>query len=242
MQRGHWLARLFRALSGATQKDFGRKAGIHPELLVKYEMGRVAPGPEHLDRLAKAAGLTVEAGDQLLELAEARRRPRLRTGRGVDDGLTEPLSALLSSFQERLLALPPPVPTPRAEDRKRAREQWAFLKDLPDDQARMVVAVALEFQSWALVERVCEESVLAAPQDPGRAVFLAGLAREIASRVRGPEGFPERVQGFACAHEAQALRAAGEPGLAEDVFREARRLWDAGSDPDNLLGPRFGAE
>lgn len=101
----------------------------------------------------------------------------------------------------------------------------------------MVVAESRRFQAWALAERVCEESLLAASEDAERVLFLARLAVEIASRVRGPEGFPERVRGFAGAHEANALLGIGKLREAEIRFAEARRLWNAGSDPDGLLDP-----
>jgi hypothetical protein len=48
-----------------------------------------------------------------------------------------------------------------------------------------VVRVAREFQSWALVERLCDESAAEASRDAGRAAFLARLAREIAERLPG---------------------------------------------------------
>jgi tetratricopeptide (TPR) repeat protein len=79
--------------------------------------------------------------------------------------------------------------------------------------------------------------VVQASRDLGRAASLARLAREIAQRVRGPEGWPKRILGFAEAHAANVQRVAGELKPAAAAFEEAKRLWHAGSDPHSLLDP-----
>jgi tetratricopeptide (TPR) repeat protein len=121
--------------------------------------------------------------------------------------------------------------------RSRAGEQWERLKDLPEKLALAVVRVASELQNWALCERVCEESERAASRDLEEAEGLALLAREIAERVPGPEGWRNRVRGFAAGHLPNVLRVAGELKAAEAGFVEARQLWDSGSDPDMVLDP-----
>jgi tetratricopeptide (TPR) repeat protein len=237
MKRGQKLTRLFWALSGKTLKEFARAADVRLGQLLRYELGQADPDPGELDRMAKAAGLTVTDGEQTLEFAEARSRPRLRVGRGVDDWLAGQISGLVSVFYERQLTLGQPVPLPRAEDRELAREPWTLLRDLPEGQAQSVVRAAPEFQSWALAELVCEESVLAASKDVERALDLADLAVEVAERVKGPEGFTRRLRGHALAHHANVLRVAGRLPEAEHTLGEAKKVWEAGSDPDGLLDP-----
>lgn len=180
------LARLFRALAGETQKDFAERTGLDLSLLARYELDQVAPGLDHLAKLAEGAGLTMMDGEQLLRLADTLSAPRRRTGSGVED-LDAELSALISGIYQRLLRLAPTADPPKAEDRERARDLWARLEPLPEDEQLAVVRVAREFQSWALLERVREESAAEAPQDAERAASLARLAQEIAARVRGPE-------------------------------------------------------
>ena len=97
------------------------------------------------------------------------------------------LSALLAGTYQRLLRLAPPADPPRAEDRERASDLWARLEPLPEDERLAVVRVAREFQNWALLERVCQESLAEASREARRAASLARLAQEIAARVRGPE-------------------------------------------------------
>jgi transcriptional regulator with XRE-family HTH domain len=180
------LARLFRALSGETQKDFAERTGVDLSLLARYELDQVEPGLDHLARLAEGAGLTLIEGEQVLRLADTLSTPRKRTGAGAED-LSHELSALLAGTYQRLLRLALPADPPRAEDRERARELWSRLEPLPEDEQLAVVRVAREFQSWALLERVCQESVAEASREGGRAASLGRLAQEIAARVRGPE-------------------------------------------------------
>jgi tetratricopeptide (TPR) repeat protein len=220
------------------QSDFGEKTGVEHGMFAQYELDKAEPGDDYLERAARTADLTVAAGDhQVLRLADALRRPRQRAGQGAEDLFGERLAALASSVYERLLRLSLPGSTPRAEDRQRADELWALLENLPEDQQSALVRVARELQSWVLVERICEESVVQASRDVGRAAALARLAREIAQRVRGPEGWPKRILGFAEAHAANVQRVAGELKPAAAAFEEAKRLWHAGSDPHSLLDP-----
>ena len=179
------LARLFRALSGETQKDFAKRTGVDFSLLARYELDQVEPGLDHLARLAEGAGLTLATGEQVLRLADTLSAPRRRTGAGIED-LGPELSTLLAGLYQRLLRLAPPDDPPRAEDREHANDLWTRLEPLPEDEQLAVVRVAREFQSWALLERVCQEALAASPE-AGRSASLARLAQEIAARVRGPE-------------------------------------------------------
>ncbi|MBW8877952.1 MAG: sigma-70 family RNA polymerase sigma factor [Acidobacteria bacterium] len=130
---------------------------------------------------------------------------------------------------------------PQARDlpfaRQRAGELWGRLKDLPDKIRLEVVRVAGEFQTWALCEKVCEESVREASRSVERAAGLARLAREIGDRVQGPEVWRHRLQGYAAAHEANVLRVTGELQAADTGLAEARKLWHSGADPVGVLDP-----
>jgi tetratricopeptide (TPR) repeat protein len=77
--------------------------------------------------------------------------------------------------------------------------------------------------------------VVQASRDIDRAGFLARLAKEIAERVSGPEGWRQRVRALAVAHIANVLRVAGKLKAAATLFEEAWRLWHAGADLDALL-------
>jgi len=124
-----------------------------------------------------------------------------------------------------------------ADARRRAAELWARLRGFPDRDRSALVRAVEEYQGWALCERVCEESERAASRKVERAAALARLAREIAERVRGPEGWRNTIRGYAAGYEGNALRVGGELKTSEVTFAEARRLWRAGSDPGGVLDP-----
>jgi len=63
------------------------------------------------------------------------------------------------------------------------------------------------------------------------------VAREIAAKVRGPEWWQYRVQGFAGGFGANLVRVQGEPKPAAADFTAAKRLWLSGADPLGLLDP-----
>lgn len=172
------LVRLSRALTDASQSDFAEQAGVDRVMLAHYERGRCEPGPEHLKNLAQAAGLTIPAGQQILDYADALRRPRQRAGQGIET-LNADLSALVSRVYQRLLRLPPSGDASGSEGPEHVEEQWAVLEKLSEEQRLAVVRVAREFQSPALAERV---RAAAAAGDPERAASLARLAGEIAGR------------------------------------------------------------
>lgn len=106
------LARLFRTLSGDSQRKFARKSGVHPALLAQYETGEVEPGLDQLARLAEAAGYTVAAGERILDYAATERQDRKRAGIGIED-LGPRFSLLLSRVYRRLLRLPLPEDPPK---------------------------------------------------------------------------------------------------------------------------------
>ena len=114
MRRKNLMVRVFRALSGETQRDFAQKTGVHPFLLARYERDKAEPSPDHLQRLAQGAGLTVEDGEKVLQLADTLRQPRRRAGQGIED-LRGELSQRISSIYWRLLRLPPPDGDPGPE-------------------------------------------------------------------------------------------------------------------------------
>ena len=230
------LARLFRALSGLTQTEFGERTGIDPILIDRHEQGKAEPKLDTLRRQAQGADLTVQEGEEILRYAGMLRRQRRRAGLGSTE-LFEDLESLGSRVHERLLRLPLAGRPPRAEDREKAEELWAQVKDLPEDQQLAIVRVGREFQNWALAVRCCDESVTQASRQLERAASLARLAQEIAERVPGPEGWRDRIWGYSAAHASNVSRVAGDLVLARAGLEEAKQRWLAGSDPEGLLDP-----
>ena len=240
MRRENLLARLLRALSGKSQEEISEEIGVYPSLIGQFERGQVLPSRQHLDRLARSAGLALRGAEEILNLYEVLRRNPRRQGRSAGhlfQGLAEEIRAHTEGVYRRILTLPLPDVLPSPEDRQRASELWERLKPLSPESRSGVVQVAEEFQSWSLCERVCEESVTDASRDLERAAGLARLAQEIAERVRGAQDWLNRLRGYALAHVANILRVQGELKAAGTAFEEAKRLWHAGSDPASVLDP-----
>ncbi len=173
--------------------------------------------------------------DQELTAAE-----RAEVELGVEEGAAL-LRRVLTEAVRRSRGAPAMDRYPQAADLEAARWHAAMLfqvlQGFPEDEQWAVVKVAREYRSWALVERLCEESTVQASRDLERAAFLARLAREVARRLPGPKGWVRRGKGFAAAHVANILRVAGKLKAADALFQKAKRLWGAGSDPDGVLDP-----
>jgi tetratricopeptide (TPR) repeat protein len=189
------------------------------------QVARVTSFLEDMEALENGGGLTPEEKD-LIE------RSALLVQRTFREGMTE--AALLSRTA-------PPADYPRSEEvsalRNRAARLWQELAKLPERVRLEVVQVARSYQGWALCERVCQESVTEASRKVERAAGLARLAQEIAGRVPGPETWRNLLRGYASAHAANVLRVSGELNAADSLFEEAKRLWNAGADPDAVLDP-----
>jgi transcriptional regulator with XRE-family HTH domain len=236
MKREILMARLLRALAGKSQERMGEEIGVHPSLLAYYEAGKGVPPREHLEKLARGAGITVDEASQILDFYESLPQARRRVAEDSEKPLwrlMEELRSQAESAYRRILALPLPLSPPTAADRQRGEELWNRLADLSPDGKLAVVRLAGEFQTWSLCERLCAES----ERDAGRALELARLAQEVAERIPGPRAWRSRLRGYAAAHAARALRAGGDLGAAEALWAEAERLWQDGSDSASLLDP-----
>lgn len=198
------------------------------------------PGRSHLEKMARAVGITLADADGWLCQLEALREYRIRQRQGRDEilpALREQLTSLLSELFCRLLSLPEPARVPGEEDRLGVEDQMNRLRDTTPEIRRALAQVAEEFQSWALCERVCEESIQEAARSVEEARAWVELAEEIAAQVAVPEGLRKRLQGYVGLHRANVLRIAGDEAGAERDFGEAEGLWLAGSDPQGLLDP-----
>ncbi|HEX6864392.1 MAG TPA: tetratricopeptide repeat protein, partial [Thermoanaerobaculia bacterium] len=154
---------------------------------------------------------------------------------------TRLLRSALSEAARRSRSAPPADCYPEPEDVEPARwhagQLWERIRSFPEDYQSAVVRAARELRTWALVERVCEESIAQASRDLNATAALTRLAREIAEWVEGPEEWRLRLQGFAGLHSANYLRVAGELQASEAAFEQAKRLWNQGSDPAEILDP-----
>lgn len=232
-----------------SQKEIGTGSGI-PQKQVSYYLKKEELDDSIYARLLQgvhARPAEVDVVTACLETLEALNQDQEMIPEERDEvraGILEGMRVLEKIFSEavrRSRALPPADGYPRPADleasRWQAREQWSLLEPLSEGQRLAVARVATEFQTWALVERVCEESIVQASRNVERSASLARLSQEFAERVQGPEEWRNRVQGFAVAHVANALRVQGEHQAAEVILERAKRLWKSGSDSAEILDP-----
>src|SRR6185369_12768057 len=103
------------------------------------------------------------------------------------------------------------------------------------EERRLLVEESREFQSWALCERVAEESVARAANHPREALGLAELALAIAHRVPGSPAWRWRLAGFCRGHVSNAWHALEDLPAAEAELTRAWTLWKAGASGDSGL-------
>jgi tetratricopeptide (TPR) repeat protein len=176
-----------------------------------------------LEALTRVADLTE---DELVSIERAAQGSARRTREGLSE---------IARLSRRIV----PAGYPGALDlkplRRRADELWARLKNRAAAFWSVVVEAGEEYQSWSFCEKVCELSIREASRELERAKALARLAVKIAERVQGPEWWQSRVRGYALAHLANILRVAGHLKAADALLERAKRLWEAGADPDGVL-------
>lgn len=237
------------ALEGPEQKEIGATVRM-PQKKVSLYLKRKDLADRVYERLlagvrARPAEVSIVTG--CLESLAALDGPgdltpeeREEVERATLEG-TRLLRSALSEAARRSRSAPPAGRYPEPEDVEPARwhagQLWERIRSFPEADQLAVVRVAREFRTWALVERVCEESIAQASRDLNKAASLTRLAREIAERMEGPEEWRLRVQGFAGLHSANYLRVAGELQASEAAFEQAKRLWNAGDDRDAIFDP-----
>ncbi|HXU33266.1 MAG TPA: helix-turn-helix transcriptional regulator [Thermoanaerobaculia bacterium] len=109
-------------------------------------------------------------------------------------------------------------------DRAAANVAWQRLRKMPFEDRKRLVEGVEAFQTWAVVERLCEESARAASNRLDEAIEHARLARCATTSAGGTAGVRIALEGYAGSFEANALCAAGEFRRAEVVFSEVDAL------------------
>lgn len=221
-----------------TQRRLEREAGLSRGTLSLYESGKRKIARPLLNRLARTLGHPVEAVDRAIAGLAQIPAPE-------PSGAETPASLCPN---ERLVieaaagqAAQRAAETVRAglglrlvQDRLRRERQaagklWEQLSRLPTHQARRDrVASDPRFRLWALSERLCEESIGAAPHDANQARELAELALQVAEGAPGGNPWRCRLQGYALAFLGNALRVGGDLLSADAAFHRSSEFWEAG--------------
>lgn len=126
------------------------------------------------------------------------------------------------------------------ESRMKAEELWAVLRPLPHASALRRIRRGREFVTWGLAELLARESKQAGVSDASRAVELATLGVEVATRVSEWEPCEEEwlfeLRAFAYSHLVNANRIACRIREADTAQRKADQWWDKGKSMGDILG------
>jgi tetratricopeptide (TPR) repeat protein len=232
-----------------SQKEIGARVGMDSDK-VSYHLrkeGRIDDATFEL-LLAGVEGTPeeVEVGTAYYEALTAMGNGPLPPSHRAE--IEREVLAVSRAFREALtqaalrsLTAPPRDEYPRPGDvepaRWQARELFSILKGATPGQRSAVVRASARLQTWACAEWAAEKSVRVASRDLEDAWAWARLGDEIAELVPAPEGWKNRIKGFAAAHLANILKAKGELKAADVAIGPARKLWLAGSDPEQILDP-----
>jgi len=223
-----------RLAQGWSQTDLGEAAGISPNLLSDYERGRKPLSRPRLERIIATMGLGAGTIDRALEFLREVRAASAGPGSSSDEqrrrieAVAAELGSGLETFARETITRF--VAAGRAErEREQAATLWESLRQRKPAERRRLVEEKPELRSWALCELVCRASIEAARDDATRALELAELALRIAELAPAAEAWRSRLQGYAWAHVGNARRVRSDLPGAEEAFRRASKLWQAGT-------------
>jgi tetratricopeptide (TPR) repeat protein len=226
-----------RTARGWTQGDLAAAVGLSSQTICDLETGvRRTLSRDQLERLIAPMGYGPEDATLALVFlgglaAGGQARPPspidptpgdLRRARRIAArvGLTE-----TSRMHAQLLELGRLRRIARA--RREAAGQWETLRELRAADQRELLERSPELWHWALVERLCDESVLAAADDAARALHLATMAVRAAELGPGEAAWRSAIQGWAWPFVGNAQRVGIDLLAAEASFATAWRLWQA---------------
>ncbi len=119
--------------------------------------------------------------------------------------------------------------------RRAAAQRWQELQPLGLDERQLVIKWLKDFQTWAVAERLADESVRVAATGLGVATDLARLAVRVAELAEVDAAFRGRLLGFTRAFVANGLRIESRLREADLEMEAAKRAWGDGVDPHGLL-------
>jgi tetratricopeptide (TPR) repeat protein len=221
---------------GVSLADLGRLSGISPNLLNDYEAGRKKLIRSRLDHIVSFLGLGPEAVDATLARLKANRAASQAPRDAADrpspehrriEAVAGRMAGMAAEFGRSMLSFLT-IEGDALRERQRADFLWARLKRRTPEERLALLEDSKKFRSWGICERVAAESIEAAADNPARALELARLALQIAELVPGEEPWRWRLQGYAGAFVANALRVSGDHPAADKVFARAKKLWEAG--------------
>lgn len=228
------VLRILREKAGTTQGGLERKTGLPRGRVSQLECGDRTLDRAELERLVSALGFAwpsevierAAAGLSLvpdLEIPNEGEGAGLRKRRLVEAAAATTVRTIDSLFRERATAAL--LARPWRRDREEAAKHYIQLRQEPDPRKRQVLVTSVaSFQTWAMCERLCAESVCSATRSPRVAQGLADLALSAATRTENWDAWRHYLQGYVWAFVANARRVAGDLGSADRAFETSDAL------------------
>jgi transcriptional regulator with XRE-family HTH domain len=236
---------------GWTRRVLAEVSGIATNQISDYERGNRAINRTRLTELTAVMGYGPDEVELvLLTLSRIGGPSQGTTAEGAAEGPSGPPAESVCLGEQAALRLaielgslttslwlPRIVLRQLAEDRAQAGRLWRRLQRRSAAERRALVEHAAEFQTWALAERLAQESRRAGARNAQVALELARLAVLAAQHAAGSDAWRSRLEGYVRAFLANAFRLAGDLPRARAEWETAWRLWHAGAegDPHGLL-------
>jgi transcriptional regulator with XRE-family HTH domain len=234
---------ILRTIRGLTQGELASHAGIRSPAISNYESGKVRPGLRRLEEILGAMGFPLSMIQEAERFIAFARQDSSDTSELVPDfkRVADEIGRASTHFAESIFLLLQrahckeetssldPADSPE-RDRASALLLWKELSNRTSREQAEIIADPRS-HTWAFSELLCKESIAAASRNPRQAVALADAAVSIA-RSLSELPFKSRLLGYALAHSANALRAAGDLAAAGHVMHESEAHWSPeGVDP-----------
>lgn len=243
-----WVLRTLREGLGWTQADLAAAAGTTPQVISRFESGRVLTlSREKLEEFAGLMDYEPAAVEEMIfSLAEARppypQQPWSPVGPSelVQSHIRRTVRAngFAAIAETEDLAIRRFWSRRARRDRERAARFWSkHLLPCPADERGLLIEVSPSYRTWALAELLAHESAKAACQDAKAALDLAELALRVAEEATAKDPEPWRffLLGYVWLFVANARRVSADLDAAEEASAKGRALWEAGEDAARLL-------
>jgi transcriptional regulator with XRE-family HTH domain len=231
------VARSLRLRTGMKEKEFGQACRIDQGNISRYELGKVAPSEESLQRMAATARVPWSLVVKMIRFFTALLSAADRATGGVPASPIEGPAverALLDSIE--LAVIPYLIEEAAAEAEGQSPEEArseaaeicaALLPYPPADRRRLLGLSVRAKQSWAVAEALAHASERAAADRVEEARELAELALEVARQVPG-EVERTQTEGYCTGFLANVERVATEFDQASTMFKSCWQLWRDG--------------
>lgn len=235
-----------RRRRGLTEKDLAEKADISPSMVTWYETEK-EPSHEKLCELATLMSYTGEEVEGILFALSRTDRPLPDAGSPVDPtpGAVRRIReiagragrAVTELLEDRLFQVARAWRVRKA--RRRARKLWREIETTPRARRRGLLESSRRFQTWAVAERLADESEKAASDKADLALELAELGYRAAELAPGDESFMAAVRGYALLLVANARRVANQMLRAGEDCDRGLDLWKAGAPEARKILPAW---